>query len=73
MCLGIPMRLTAVEGSVGTAELDGVSRAVMLDLVPNVAVGDYVIVHAGYAIQSLDEREARETLALVREALGAEP
>jgi hydrogenase expression/formation protein HypC len=69
MCLGIPMRLVKVEGAVGTADLDGVSRQVMLDLVPGAAVGDYVIVHAGYAIQTLDEREAKETLTLLAEAL----
>jgi hydrogenase expression/formation protein HypC len=69
MCLGIPMRLVTVEGAVGTADIDGVSRPVMLDLVPGAAAGDYVIVHAGYAIQTLDETEAKETLALLAEAL----
>jgi len=65
VCLGIPMKLVRVDGTVGTAEVDGVSRKVMLDLLPEAAVGDYVIVHAGYAIQSLDEKEAKETLALL--------
>ncbi len=65
MCLGIPMKLVRVEGAVGTADLNGVARTVMLDLLPGVAVGDYVIVHAGYAIQALDETEAKETLALL--------
>ena len=65
MCLGIPMKLVQIEGTVGTADLDGVARKVMLDLLPDAAVGDYVIVHAGYAIQSLDEKEAEETLALL--------
>jgi hydrogenase expression/formation protein HypC len=69
VCLGIPMPLVKVHGTVGTASLDGVTRTVMLDLVPGAAVGDYVIVHAGYAIQMLDETEAQQTLALLAEAL----
>lgn len=73
MCLGIPMPLVQVHGTVGTVSLDGVTRTVMLDLVPEAAVGDYVIVHAGYAIQTLDEKEATETLALLADALEPGP
>lgn len=68
MCLGIPMRLIAVDGHTGTVETGGVRRAVRLDLTPKVSVGEYVIVHAGYAIQTLDEQAATETLALLAEA-----
>lgn len=64
MCLAVPMRLLTIAGNQGKAELDGVGRSVMLDLVPEARVGDYVIVHAGYAIQLLDEQAAAETLAL---------
>jgi len=67
MCLGIPMKLTTVQGREGKAELDGVSRKVALDLVPDAQVGQYVIVHAGYAIQVLDEASAKETLELLAE------
>lgn len=63
------MRLVAIDGVVGQAELQGVQRQVMLDLVPEATIGQYVIVHAGYAIQLLDEAAAAETLALLREAL----
>ncbi len=68
MCLGIPMRLVSRDGNVGKAEDGGVSRTVMLDLVPQAVVGQYVIVHAGYAIQTLDPKAAEETLALLRAA-----
>ncbi len=68
MCLGVPMKLTELQGREGKAELDGVSRKVGLDLVPEAKVGDYVIVHAGYAIQILDEQSAKETLELLAEA-----
>ena len=64
------MRLAFRDGVCGRAELDGVGRDVMLDLVPEVRVGQYVIVHAGYAIQILEEAEAEETRLLLDSALG---
>ncbi|WP_243375381.1 HypC/HybG/HupF family hydrogenase formation chaperone [Geotalea sp. SG265] len=69
MCLGVPMRIISVDGSDAIAEMDGVRRdASLLLLDEEVRVGDYVIVHAGFAISRLHEAEARETLALMREA-----
>jgi hydrogenase expression/formation protein HypC len=65
MCLGIPMKLVSIDGRTGKAEQGGVRRAVALDLVPEAREGDYVIVHAGYGIQILDEAAAQETLALL--------
>jgi hydrogenase expression/formation protein HypC len=69
MCLAIPMKLLTVEGRAGKAEIDGVSRKVSLDMVPGAKVGDYVIVHAGYAIQVLDEKAALEQIDLLKEVL----
>ena len=71
MCLGVPMRLVSKDGHAGRAELDGVTREVMLDLVPDVEVGQFVVIHAGYAISVLDEAGARETLSLLADALGS--
>ena len=71
MCLAVPMQLTERDGAQGVAVVAGVRRRVLLDLVPEAAVGDYLIVHAGYAIQLLDEAEANEILATLREVLGA--
>jgi len=62
MCLAIPMKVVEKNEDMGRAELSGVLREVSFVLVPEVKVGDYVIVHAGYAIQQLDEKEAQETL-----------
>ena len=67
MCVAIPMKLVSIEGTAGKAEIQGVARNVALDLVPEAKLGDYVIVHAGYAIQLLDEQAAGETLALIAE------
>ena len=64
MCLAVPMKLLKIEGNTGNAELGGVIKEISLALLENVNVGDYVLVHAGYAIQRIDEEEARETIAI---------
>jgi hydrogenase expression/formation protein HypC len=68
MCLGVPMRVLSKDGDSVVAEVDGVQKeaSVML-LGEEVAVGDYIIVHAGFAISRLDEEYATETLRLMRE------
>ena len=66
MCLAIPVKVTAREGDRGTVDIGGVPRAVDLRLLPEAEVGDYVILHAGFAIQRVDERDALETFELVR-------
>jgi len=68
MCLAIPMKLIRRDEVGGVAEVDGVEREVSLLLLPDAAVGDYLLIHAGYAIGAIDEEEAQVTLALLREA-----
>jgi len=67
MCLAVPLRVTAIDGDMATVEMGGVIRQVSLILTPEANVGDYVLVHTGFAINVLDEEEARETLALFAE------
>ncbi len=67
MCLGIPMRILERNGDDAVAESGAVRKNIRLDLLTNVAVGDYVLIHAGYAIERVDEREALETLDLIRQ------
>ena len=68
MCLAVPARVVAIDDDqMATVELAEVTRKVALDLVPETKVGDYVIVHVGFAIQRLDEIEARKTLSLLDE------
>ena len=63
MCLAVPMKVISLyEGVMGVAELSGTHYDVELSLIPDVKVGDYVIVHAGYAIETLDEEDANERL-----------
>lgn len=64
MCLAVPMKVIEMEGPVARVEEAGVSREVRVDLVEGVKVGDYVIVHAGLAIERLEPEEAEETLRL---------
>lgn len=65
MCLAIPVRVAALRGEdMAVVDLGGVRQDVSLRLVDGVAVGDYVIVHAGFALQRLDPAEAERTLAL---------
>ena len=66
MCLAIPTRLVEIAGTAGVAEVDGVTRQVRLDLLPEVVLGDYVLIHAGLAIARVDPESAQETLDLLR-------
>lgn len=73
MCVGVPMQVVSIDGDQAMTEVDGVRREANLMLLgEEVAVGDFVIIHAGFAISRLDETEARETLALMREVLSDE-
>ena len=67
MCVAVPMQIKKIEGDKGVVDIGGVEREVGLQLIKDAKVGDYVIVHAGFAIQRLDEEIAKETLALFDE------
>lgn len=71
MCLAIPARITEMETeTMATVEIMGVTRKVSLDLVPEASVGDFVLVHAGFALQVVDEEFANETLELLAQIPG---
>ncbi|MFN3966827.1 MAG: HypC/HybG/HupF family hydrogenase formation chaperone [Endomicrobiia bacterium] len=67
MCLAVPMRVIEKKENFATVEYNGVKYSANLGLLDNVKLGDYVIVHAGFAIQKLDEKEAQKTLKLFQE------
>ncbi len=76
MCLGVPGKIVAVEEGfmrMGTVDFDGSTLEVCLAYVPEARPGDYVLVHAGYAINKIDDEEAAATLALLREMAGGDP
>jgi hydrogenase expression/formation protein HypC len=60
------MRVIEIDGVTAVAEVDGVTRAVRLDLLPEVVLGDYVLIHAGLAIARIDAENAEETLTFLR-------
>jgi len=70
MCLGIPGRVLSIEDAdglrMGTVDFGGVRKRACLAYVPETRVGDYVIVHVGFAISRVDEQEAARTLAVLR-------
>jgi hydrogenase expression/formation protein HypC len=67
MCLAIPALVKSINGFQAEVDVDGVTREVSLQLTPEAKVGDYVLLHTGYAINVIDEAEAEETLKLLRE------
>ena len=68
MCLAIPSKITHIENNMATIDVDGVQRQASLLLLEDAGVGDYVIIHAGFAIHKIDEVAAMETLKFLKEA-----
>ena len=69
MCLAIPSKITEIKDGLATIDADGVIRKVSLLLLEEAEVGDYVIVHAGFALHKIDEAAALESLDILRQAL----
>ncbi len=68
MCLGIPVKIIEIKDEeMAVAEAGGVKREISLQVLKDIKEGDYVLLHAGFAIQKIDEKEAEETLGLLRE------
>ena len=70
MCLGIPARIVEmvdVESRIARAEISGVRRNISVALCPEAGVGDWVLVHVGFALATIDEQQARETIALLEQ------
>jgi len=67
MCLAVPVEVLSIDGLQAEVDFAGVRRRISVVLTPEVRVGDYVIVHTGFAISVLDQQEAEETLQLFRE------
>ena len=69
MCLSIPAKVISIEGEKARVSLGGAEYNAALDLVDDVKVGDYVLLHSGFAIQIIDEKEAMETMRLLNEII----
>lgn len=71
MCLAIPAEIKKIKGEYALVDFGGLKKDVKIVLTPEVKVGDYVLVHAGFSIQEMDKEEANETLELWKEILSA--
>jgi hydrogenase expression/formation protein HypC len=67
MCLAIPALIKSIDGQQALADIEGITREISLQLTPEAKVGDFVLLHTGYAIGVIDAEEAEETLKLLRE------
>jgi len=69
MCLGIPAKIIKIENHMGTIDMEGTQKEVSLLLQEDAKVGDYVVIHAGFAIKKIDEEEALESLRFLRQVV----
>lgn len=67
MCLGIPLYIVEINGKEAYGELNGVRRKIRVDLIKDLKLGDYVMVHAGFAIEIMKEEQAKDTLKILEE------
>jgi hydrogenase expression/formation protein HypC len=72
MCLAVPGKVTSIDGSnpdlkMANVNFSGVSKEVCVQWLPDVKIGDYVLVHVGFALNKIDEKDAEETLKILRE------
>ncbi len=72
MCLAIPLKLIKINDDIGTIESEGIRRKVNLSLVENPKLGDFIVMHAGFAITIMDQEEGEKTLALISDWLEEE-
>jgi len=71
MCLAIPAKIVTMDGSLAKVDMMGNERVVSIDLIPEVKIGEYVLVHAGFAIGIIDDESAKETEELLLEVAKA--
>ncbi|MDY6917546.1 MAG: HypC/HybG/HupF family hydrogenase formation chaperone [Chloroflexota bacterium] len=67
MCLAVPVQVKSIDGGEAEVEFGGIKQKISIVLTPEVRVGDYVLLHTGYAISLIDEEEAKETIKIFEE------
>ena len=72
MCLAIPGKLIEKKEEIGIVDLGGVKKEISLSFLPEVKIGDWVLIHTGFALETISEEEAQKTLAIIREAFAYE-
>ena len=71
MCLGIALKIVEIDGNIGVGEVNGIKKNIRLDLVPSIKLGDFVMVHAGFALDIIDEATAKENIEALNEVAEA--
>lgn len=71
MCLAVPLKILSVDGRQAVGKAGGLTQKLRVDFIPDIRPGDYVMVHAGFAIEKLTEQQAKENLACIQEAVDA--
>ncbi len=71
MCLAMPMKISKINGSTAICEAGGLTQNIRIDFIPDPKPGDYVMVHAGFAIERMSEKEALENMELLEEIRNA--
>ena len=69
MCLAIPAKVIKIENKIAEVEVGKVYRKADLHLLENVEIGDYILIHAGFAIEKISQKDAKETLDIIRDIL----
>ena len=71
MCLAMPMKIKTIEGNTAVCEAGGLTQSIRTDFIENASPGDYVMVHAGFALEKMSEAEAEENLGFLEEIKNA--
>lgn len=71
MCLGIALKIVEIDGNIGVGQVNGIKKNIRLDLVPSIKLGDFVMVHAGFALDIIDEATAKENIEALNEVAEA--
>lgn len=69
MCLAVPLKIRTIDGKTAVGEAGGLTQSLRVDFIPDLVPGDYVMVHAGFAIEKMTEKEALKNLELLQEAV----
>jgi hydrogenase expression/formation protein HypC len=67
MCLGIPLKIIEINGNIALGEMNGIKKKIRVDLLPHIKLGDYVMVHAGFALEVMAKEQAKVTMEAIME------
>lgn len=69
MCLGVPLKIIKIHGKEAVGEINNISKKIRIDFVPQAKIGDFVMVHAGFALDLMEEEDAKETIDILNQVM----